>query len=375
VRSALITGGSGFFGGILKRSLLERGWKVVNLDLVNDEDRHENLLSIQGDIRDRKLLDDIFSKNWSDRVGLAGPARGGLHRGKGWSVEGKPLGCPFTHIFHCAAILAHAAKDKNFLWTSNVDGTRNVAEAAKAHGVKHLVFTSSNCLWGENFHRPVREDDEPKPVEIYGKSKWEGEKILKEYERDMNIVILRCPTIVDAGRLGLLSILFEFIDEGRKVWVVGGGKNVYQFIAAPDLVDACIKAADFNASATFNIGSDNVKSFREVYESVIRKAGAKAQVANLPRSLAIPAMKIAYALGLSPLGPYQYKMIAEDFVFDTSRIKEKLGWRPTITNEDMLWRAYEYYRKHRAEIESRIDASAHRSSAKMGVIRILKWLS
>ena len=290
-------------------------------------------------------------------------------------MEGKPLGCPFTHIFHCAAILAHAAKDKNFLWTSNVDGTRNVAEAAKAHGVKHLVFTSSNCLWGENFHRPVREDDEPKPVEIYGKSKWEGEKILKEYERDMNIVILRCPTIVDAGRLGLLSILFEFIDEGRKVWVVGGGKNVYQFIAAPDLVDACIKAADFNASATFNIGSDNVKSFREVYESVIRKAGAKAQVANLPRSLAIPAMKIAYALGLSPLGPYQYKMIAEDFVFDTSRIKEKLGWRPTITNEDMLWRAYEYYRKHRAEIESRIDASAHRSSAKMGVIRILKWLS
>src|SRR4029079_6159144 len=132
---------------------------------------------------------------------------------------------------------------------------------------------SSNCLWGEGFTRPLQEDDQPKPVEIYGQSKWEGEKILMEYKNDFDVVIFRCPTIIDAGRLGLLAILFEFIDEGRKVWVVGGGDNIYQFIAAPDLVDACIKAASFDRSETFNIGSDNVKSFRDVYQAVIAKAG------------------------------------------------------------------------------------------------------
>jgi dTDP-D-glucose 4,6-dehydratase len=68
-------------------------------------------------------------------------------------------------------------------------------------------------------------------------------------------------------------------------------------------------------------------------------------------------------------------MIAEDFVFDTSKIKERLGWRPTLTNAEMLIEAYDYYAQRRAEIESRQDVSAHRRAAPMGVIRLVKWLS
>ncbi len=62
-------------------------------------------------------------------------------------------------------------------------------------------------------------------------------------------------------------------------------------------------------------------------------------------------------------------------MFDTSKIKRLLGWRPTLTNEQMLWRAYQYYSENRKDIESRKDVSAHRKGAKMGVIRILKWVS
>jgi len=245
----------------------------------------------------------------------------------------------------------------------------------KKYAVPALIFTSSNCLWGENLGRPVREDDPPRPVEIYGQSKWEGEKILQEYVDDFSVVIVRCPTITDEGRLGLLTILFEFIDEGRKVWVVDGGRNRYQFIYAQDLIDACLRATSYGRSALFHIGSDDVKSFREVYEHVIRQAGTGARVANFPRWIAIPLMKLAYALKLSPLGPYQYKMIAEDFAFDTAKIKRELGWRPTLTNEEMLAKAYRYYHEHRTEIESRRNVSAHKQAAKMGVIRVLKWLS
>jgi nucleoside-diphosphate-sugar epimerase len=180
---------------------------------------------------------------------------------------------------------------------------------------------------------------------------------------------------MDGGRLGLLTILFEFIDEGRKVWVVGGGKNAYQFIYAGDLIDVCMKALEYKGTEVFNIGSDNVRPFHDVYDAVIRRAGTKARVANFPRWLAIPAMKIAYALGLSPLGPYQYKMIAESFVFDTTKIKKALHWSPTLTNEQMLWKAYEYYHAHRKDIENRKNVSAHKQAAKMGVIRLLKWLS
>jgi UDP-glucose 4-epimerase len=89
-------------------------------------------------------------------------------------------------------------------------------------------------------------------------------------------------------------------------------------------------------------------------------------VANLPRSITIPAMKIFYKMGISPLGPYQYKMIAEDFEFDTSKIKKELNWKPTKTNADMLLEAYEYYKKNRKEIECRKDVFRPQAKRKNG---------
>ena len=79
----------------------------------------------------------------------------------------------------------------------------------------------------------------------------------------------------------------------------------------------------------FHIGSDDVPTMRGVYESVIAPPGSKSRVASLPQGPAIAVMKLAHVLGVSPLGPYHYRMIAESFVFDTPRIREELGWRPT----------------------------------------------
>lgn len=344
MKTILVTGGAGFFGGVLKREILDSGNRCISVDICPDEDDHPNLLKRQVDIRDTAALDQIFSSE---------------------QING---------VVHCAAMLAHGSEDQKLLWTSNVDGTRNVAEAMRKHGVRQLVFTSTNCLWGEGLNRPVREDDPPKPIEIYGRSKLAAEQIIHEY-KDLTSVIIRCPTIIDFGRLGLLCILFEFIDEGRRVWTVGGGRNRYQFIYAKDLAQACILALDYPESETFNIGSDDVKSLAQVYEYVIKNSGSKSSLAALPRTPTIAVMKLAYHLGLSPLGPYQYQMIAEDFLFDTSKIKTRLGWRPTLTNEQMLWRAYQYYSENRREIESRRNVSAHRKAAKMGVIRLLKWVS
>lgn len=341
----LITGGAGFFGSLLTRRLLNEGHSCVVIDLQDMDFAHERLVAVKGDIRDRKGLDRLFE----------------THR--------------FETVFHCAAILAHAVKNKSFLWESNVDGTRNVAGAAAEYGAKSIVFISSNCLWAENMGRPVREEDTPAPVEIYGQSKWEGEKILRAYSGRINTISIRCPTIIDEGRLGLLAILFEFIGEGRKVWVVGGGHNRYQFIYAQDLASACIAAAEYPGSETFNIGSDGVTSLRDVYGHVIQKAGTGARVASLPKGPALLGMRIAHWLGLSPLGPYQYRMIAEDFVFDTAKIKQTLQWRPTLSNAEMLWLAYKYFQDNRKSIAARRGVSAHRQAAKMGVIRLLKWAS
>jgi UDP-glucose 4-epimerase len=343
--SALITGGAGFFGGILKVCLVALGWSCVSVDIEEEKKRHPRVTNVRADIRDRAALDRVFDS----------------HR--------------FDCIFHCAAILAHDAKDPAFLWSSNVDGTRTIAELAAAHHVPKVVFTSSNCLWADPFNRAVTEEDEPHPREIYGRSKWEGEKILQQYRDRLDVAIIRTPTIIDAGRLGLLSILFEFIADGRRVWVVGDGSNRYQFIYGPDLADACIRAAAPGFTGVFNVGSDGVEPLRAVYQHVIDEAGTGATVASLPRVPTLQLMRLAHLAGVSPLGPYQYRMIAESFEFDTTRARVLLGWTPTLTNAEMLCRAYRYYRDHRAEIESRTDVSAHKRPARMGVIRLLKWVS
>ncbi len=345
MESVLITGGAGFLGELLKKRLLDEGYYCVSVDLEPDPFVHPNLQTVRGDIRDPATMERIFS------------------------------GHQFRAIFHCAAILAHEAKDTEFLWSCNVEGTRSVAEFAKRYRVPKVIYISTNCLWGQSFGAPVGEERPPMPVEVYGLSKREGEKILNEHTNDFDVVIIRCPTIIDSGRLGLLAILFEFIDEGRKVWVVGGGANRYQFIYAQDLIEACLKAVFYRGSAVFNIGSDNVKTFLEVYQYVIDKSGTNARVARLPKAPTIALMKLTHALKISPLGPYQYKMIAESFVFDTAKIKQELQWSPTLTNEEMLYKGYRYYHDNLNEIRGRTNVSSHRKPAKMGVIKLLKWMS
>jgi UDP-glucose 4-epimerase len=341
----LITGGAGFLGALLKRHMLEHGHTCVSLDLQPDADRHPQLLSVQGDLRDRGTLERIFG----DRR--------------------------FDAVFHCAAILAHVRADRHLLWSSNVDGTTALAEAAFRHHVPRIVYTSSNCLWGRSMGHPIAEDEPPEPAEIYGASKLEGERILLRYRDSLLVNIIRCPTIIDSGRLGLLAILYDFIRSNRTVWTVGAGSNKYQFIYAQDLIAACVKTLDWKQSDIFHVGSDNVQSLREVYAEVIRGAGSHSRIGVLPRIPTLLAMLLAHALRISPMGPYHYKMISEDFLFDTSRIKSCLGWAPTLTNAQMLLKAYRYYDQNYDEIVARQDVSAHRRPASMGVIQLLKWVS
>jgi nucleoside-diphosphate-sugar epimerase len=117
----LVTGGAGFFGGILKNRLLADGAEVVSVDLVPDTARHPALTSLQADIRDEQAMRRVFA----------------AHK--------------FDAVFHIAAMLAHGRMERELLWTSNVDGTGVIARCAREAGVRKLVFTSSNCgpaTWG-----------------------------------------------------------------------------------------------------------------------------------------------------------------------------------------------------------------------------------
>jgi nucleoside-diphosphate-sugar epimerase len=108
------------------------------------------------------------------------------------------------------------------LYENNVAAARAVADFAWTHQVPTVFFTSSNSVYrGNRERRPVLETDPPGTVDEYGRSKVESKRRLTANSSDFNTISIRCPNIIDAGRLGLLFILFDFIREGRKVRVLG----------------------------------------------------------------------------------------------------------------------------------------------------------
>lgn len=118
-----------------------------------------------------------------------------------------------------------------------------------------------------------------------------------------------------------------------------------------------------------------MKALLDFYHAVTDAAGDSSKVRSFPLRPALAAMRLAHRLRVSPLGPYHYRMIAEDFMFETTRIRERLGWRLTLTNEELLAQAYRYYETRREEIHQRQSVSAHSKAAPMGLIRLLKWVS
>jgi len=343
----LVTGGTGFFGCVLKEHLQKAGFDYVNLDRLNDlQDAVAGKMALV-DLREAEAVEAVF----------------------------REFG-PFDAVCHVAAELAHEARDKQALWNSNVGGTRNLAEACRRHGIKQLIFTSTNCLWGKPLDRPVVENDPPCPVEVYGRSKLAAEQVLNDYRTSLDVVIFRSPTIIAPGRVGLLGILFDFIAEGRRVPVVGRKNKPYQFIAADDYAGVILLALNHKGSDVFHVGSHHPTSLEESYRYVIQRAESSSKIYHLPEFPTLPVMRLCHLLKISPLGPYQYNMIAEEFVFDTTHAERTLNWHPTKTNGEILYSAYEYYVKHKKELEDTAESlPAHRRASRMGIIRLLKWIS
>lgn len=342
----LVTGGSGYFGGELKRALLEEGNICVNVDLCKDMDCHPNLVSLQADVSNPATIESLFAQY-----------------------------APYDGVFHCAAMLQHKIKNKKFFYLTNVESTRLLAENCVKYGTKNIVYISSNCVYGKINGVNISENSELNPFEEYGRTKVLSEKILHEYEGRLNSTILRPPTIIGNGRLGILSIVFDFIRENRKLWLIGSGQNRYQFIYTPDLINACKLAVNYPYSAVFNVGCDRVPSLNEIFSELILSAKSRSKIYHLPYSLVAPIMKLCYKLGISPLGPYQYNMISNTFIGDTTAIKNSLGWRPTKSNIEMIIDNYHYYTDNYEQIHQDNKLSGHRRAGKAGIIYLVKKLS
>jgi len=336
----LITGGSGYFGSLLTQQLFKRARRCRVFDLNDADDRPPQVEFIRGDIRDYRAVRDA---------------------------------CDGMEIIHHNVAQVPLAKDTRLFESVNVTGTDLLLKAARDAGVKKVVYTSSSAVYGVPDRNPVTEDMPPKPEEAYGRAKAEGEQICQRYvDQGMDISIVRPRTILGKGRLGIFQILFEWIREGSNVPVLGRGDNIYQFIHADDLAEACILAGERPGPATYNCGSERFESMREVLEHLCGYARTGSKVRSIPMTPAIWAMKVSSFLGLSPLGPYHSLIYGRSMYFDISKARNELGWQPKYSSNEMFVESYEWYLRHRDEVLAATEGSLHRRAVKQGILKFAK---
>ena len=143
-RRVLVTGSSGLIGSALRVSLEERGWETVGLDLRGEG-------GDRGDVRNS------------------------------CEVGGTIVGC--CGVVHLAAVsrVVWAERDPGTCWNTNVEGIRIVLEAVGRGAPRPwLLFASSREVYGQPDRLPATEDCPLRPVNIYGRSKVEGERLVQE---------------------------------------------------------------------------------------------------------------------------------------------------------------------------------------------------
>jgi nucleoside-diphosphate-sugar epimerase len=337
----LVTGGSGYFGEVLTRQLLARGDRVRIFDVNPPGTNADAVEYVRGDVRDR----DAIGK------ALAG-VEVVLH-----NVAQVPL-----------------AKDRALFRSVNVIGTANVLLAARDAGVAKVVHTSSSAIFGIPETNPVTEETPGRPLEAYGQAKLEAEWLCRDaVASGLDVTIVRPRTILGHGRLGIMAVLFEFVADGAPVFVLGRGDNRYQFVAADDLADACLRAADRAGPTVYNIGTSDFGTMRETLAALATHAGTGSRVRSLPLGPARAGMRVLADLGLVPFAPYHWLLYGESLWFDTAKARAELGWSSTKSNAEMVIESYDWFVEHRRELgESR--GSHHQSPVRPGLLRLLKRL-
>lgn len=340
-RTLLVTGGSGYFGTVLTDLALARGDRVRIFDVNAPEPRTGAVEYVAGDVRDRQAL----------RAACEG-VDAVLH-----NVAQVPL-----------------ARDRELFWSVNVVGTANVLVAARDAGVDKVVHTSSSAVFGIPESNPVTEDAPCRPLEAYGRAKLRAEVLCREAaDAGLDVTVVRPRTILGHGRLGIMAILFEFVAEGAPVFVLGGGGNRYQFVHANDLADACLRAADREEPAVYNVGATEFGTMRETLQALVDHAGTGSRVRSLPVAPAQLGMRTLAGLGLAPFAAYHWLLYGESLWFDTTRARTELGWTPAHSNAAMVIESYEWFLAHR-DVLGAASGSHHQSPARLGLLRVLKRL-
>ncbi|HUD92137.1 NAD-dependent epimerase/dehydratase family protein, partial [Sphingobium sp.] len=275
-------------------------------------------------------------------------------------------------VHHHAALVAQSGAGRRYRQV-NVEGSRIVALEAARAGVDAMIHVSSTSIYGMPPQGAITAQTVPRPFEAYGRSKLEAERVMAHIceAAGIPLITIRPRVTLGGGRLGIYQILFQWIAEGRRLYIIGDGANRQQFIHVDDLIDFYMLALAQQRPGTYNVGTDRFGTLREDLEGLIAHAGSSSPIIGLPVAPAIAALAALRALRLSPLVAWQYRTYHRDCHFDVTPL-QALGWRAHYSNAAMLAESYDWFMVHR---QTTAAASAHRSVLSQRVLGLLRFLS
>ncbi len=341
----MVTGGAGFLGINLIRLLLRRGHQVTSLDLAELDypDVRDRIRIVTGDVRDRAKVAE--------------------------AIAGARL------VVHCAAALPlYSRRD---IFSTDVEGTRNVLQAALENRLDRVVHVSSTAVYGIPDHHPIYEDDQLKGVGPYGQAKLEAERLCQDYRRrGLCVPILRPKSFIGPERLGVFAIFYEWAKDGRNFPLIGSGANRYQLLDVEDLCEAIYLAAMLPREAVndvFNIGAAEFGTMKQDFQAVLDRAGFGKRIKTFPARPVICALKVLEWLRLSPLYKWVYQTAWTDSFVSVEKARRVLGFNPKYSNQQALIRNFEWYLANYRGFRDTSGVS-HRAPWKQGILGLLRHL-
>jgi UDP-glucuronate 4-epimerase len=320
MKNILVTGGAGFIGShLVDRLLAESAWRVTVVDDFNDfyapslkrENVREHLRSTsyslyEIDIRDRARLEEIFKEEKFDCI---------------------------VHLAARAGVRPSLSQPSLYVET-NINGTLNLLELARAFEVEQFVFGSSSSVYGINAKVPFSEEDPIRqPISPYAATKGAGELLCHTYSHLYGIrsVALRFFTVYGARQRPDLAIhkFAKLITEGRAIPVFGDGTTRRDYTYIDDIIAGVRAAIDYRKSdyEVFNLGESQTVELNELISLLEKELDCNALIDR------------------QPLQPGD---VPQTFA-DVTKARQLLGYDPQTKIEDGIKHFVEWFRREREQ--------------------------
>lgn len=306
----LITGGTGFVGQLLVRTIQAQGHDVVR--------------AVRQAQPDSVLISTVNGNtSWLEAL----------------------QGC--DSVVHLAARV-HVMNDKSTdplreFRRVNVEGTVHLARQAAAAGARRFVFLSSVKVNGEATKEghPFTADDAPAPEDPYGVSKHEAEQALRQIAADtgMEVVIIRPPLVYGPGVKANFESMMRWLARGVPLPLAAVSENRRSLVALENLVDLIVTCLSHSAAAnqTFLVSDGEDLSTAGLLRRIGAALGHPARLFYVP-----PSMLKLGAQAVNKPGLYQ--RLCGSLQLDIAKTRQLLGWTPPVSVDEGLRRAAEGFR-------------------------------